>query len=258
MDRETLAASVAKTAVRLRLRLSDMTAASQMLERTAGGERVGAYLAVLNQSICRMLRAVGQMELLSRLTDEDEIRVFPGEVDLGPWTGELAERARGILRGAGVALEYQGPKILLANVDQGLTRQMLLEMLCAAALPGEQVTLILTQREDCACFSVRGTGEPIPEEELAGMFDPWDREEPKGWGIPLAQRIAELHGGGLVAGAGGGGRISMVATLPLRLGLPSGRLEGPAHRYDAGGFDDALVAFSDLLPPQAFRPEEMG
>ena len=258
MDRETLAASVARTAARLRLQLSDMTAASQMLERTAGGERAGDYLAVLNQSICRMLRAVGQMELLSRLTEENEIRVFPGEVDLGPGTEELAERAKGVLRGAGVTLEYQGPKILLANVDQGLIRQMLLEMICGAALPDEQVTLTLTRREDCVCFTVRGTGAPIPEGELAGMFDPWDKEDPKGWGIPLAQRIAELHGGGLVAGTGAGERISMVATVPLRQESSAGHLESPPHRYTAGGFDDALVAFSELLPPQAFRPEEMG
>ena len=50
---------------------------------------------------------------------EDEIRVFPVPTDLGVWTRELAEHARGILLGARVSLEYRGPKVLMATVDQG-------------------------------------------------------------------------------------------------------------------------------------------
>ena len=45
MDRETLAASVTGTAAQLRLQLSDITAASQMLEQTTSGDRARAYLA---------------------------------------------------------------------------------------------------------------------------------------------------------------------------------------------------------------------
>ena len=155
MDRETLAASVTGTAAQLRLQLSDITAASQMLEQTTSGDRARAYLAVLNQGICRMLRTVGQMELLNRLTEEDEIRVFPVPTDLGVWTRELAEHARGILLGARVSLEYRGPKVLMATVDQGLVQQMLLELICVAAQPGGEVSLSLAKQEDTACFTAQ-------------------------------------------------------------------------------------------------------
>lgn len=258
MDRETLAASVAGTAAQLRLQLANITAASQMLERAAEGEKAGAYLAVLNQGICRMLRSVGQMELLSRLTDEDEIRIFPTPVDLGQLCAQLARRAEGVLRGAGVTLEYQGPGILLAQADPLLVEQMLLELLAAAAQPGEPMSLSLTQQEDTACFTVRGTGAQLEIGELAGMFDPRPGGLSQRWEVPLAQRIAELHGGSLVAGGAPGERLSLVATLPLGAGRPSGHLESPAPVYDPGGFDRALIAFSDLLPPSAFGPEELG
>lgn len=258
MDRETLAESVAGTAAQLRMQLADMTAASQMLERTANGERACAYLAVLNQSICRMLRTVGQMELLNRLTDEDELRTFPVPTDLGPWTRELAERIRGILRGARVFLDYQGPEILLANVDQALVKQMLLELIAAVAQPEGEVALALAQREENACFTVRGAGPQRPAGELNRILDHPGEPLPKRWEVPLARQIAELHAGSLVAETAAGGRVSLVVTLPLRLGMPAGHMESPILPYDAGGFCDELVAFSDILPAQAFSPEALG
>ena len=72
MDRETLAADTAKTAAALRSQLNQMAAASQVLERSTAGEKERTYLAVINQSICRMLRIVGRMELGHRLTDREK------------------------------------------------------------------------------------------------------------------------------------------------------------------------------------------
>ena len=140
LDREGLAASVAKTAGELRLQLAHITASSQLLERMAQGERARAYLAVVNQSICRMLRSIGRMELLHRLTDENEIRVFPRLMDLGRWTAQLAQRLQSVLQGADVTLRYQGPDILLSCADEELLRQMLLELLVQAARPGDEVS----------------------------------------------------------------------------------------------------------------------
>lgn len=257
MDRETLAASVAGTAAQLRLQLSDITAASQMLEQTTSEDRARAYLAVLNQGICRMLRTVGQMELLNRLTEEDEIRVFPVPTDLGVWTRELAEHARGILLGARVSLEYRGPKVLMATVDQGLVQQMLLELICVAAQPGGEVSLSLAKQEDTACFTVCGTGTQIPPEDLVQLLFPREETLPSSWGLPLARQIAELHGGSLVAGTVNGARAALVATLPLRLDLPVSHLDSPSRLYASGGFCAELVAFSQILPTDSFTPEAL-
>ena len=64
----------------LRMQLAQMTAASQLLEQYATDEKSRAYLSTINQSVCRMLRLVGRLELARRLTDEDEVRlqVAPG------------------------------------------------------------------------------------------------------------------------------------------------------------------------------------
>ena len=57
----------------LRMQLAQMTAASQLLEQYATDEKSRAYLSTINQSVCRMLRLVGRLELARRLTDEDEV-----------------------------------------------------------------------------------------------------------------------------------------------------------------------------------------
>ena len=63
MDTERLDQGTARTAAELRLQLAQMTAASQLLERGAQDEKSRRYLAALNQSICRMLRIVGRLEI---------------------------------------------------------------------------------------------------------------------------------------------------------------------------------------------------
>ena len=250
MDREKLAESVAGTASELRMQLAHITAASQVLERLADGERAHAYLAVVNQSICRMLRIVGRMELMSRLTDEDEIRQFPSPVDLGPWTLELSRRIQGVLQRAHVTLRYEGPKILLANVDEPLVSQMLLELICTVAMPEHEISLTLTQCDDNACFTVRGTA-------LSPDQADWEGDETRRWEIPLARRIAQLHGGSLVEEYAAEGGVTLAATLPMRLHGPSSQLDTPRVAYRPGGFDPVLIALSNLLPSESFLPEEL-
>ena len=71
MERQELDQGTARTAAELRLQLAQMTAASQLLEHTARDEKSQDYLAAMNQSICRMLRIVGRLELSGRLGGED-------------------------------------------------------------------------------------------------------------------------------------------------------------------------------------------
>lgn len=251
LDREALAASAAGTAARLRMQLSHMTAASQLLERMQEGDKARSYLAVMNQSICRMLRIVGRMELLERLTNEDEVRLFSGELDLGSWLRELCPRIRSILGGAGVEFSYQGPELLMASLDRELVQQLLLELIGSVARPGGQVTLTVTGQGESVCLTIRGKAiQPSAQEPEQ------DPDELEQWGLPLARQIAELHGGSLVVETKTGGELAYVAALPLRPPAPGKVLESPKLPYHSGGFDKVQVAFSELLPPEAFLWEE--
>ena len=251
MDREHLAAGIASTAAELREQLSLVTAASQLLERTAG-QREKKYLATLDRSICRMLRTVSRMELAYRLTDENEIRAFPELMELGAWTEDLCRRMESVLALAGVTLEWDVPRHLLLNGDERLLTHTVPEMVNAAICGGTHVKLTVTQHGGKVQITAAADGE-VPEQPQAPDCISEGEEDQ---GVAMIRLVAQLHGGTLITCMNGGVCRSLTMVLPQRLNLPAGRLESPKGELALGGFDPVRIAFSHLLPDEAFLPEE--
>lgn len=257
MDRNGLEKGAAKTAAELRVQLAQMTAASQQLERRVWDEKSRGYLAIMNQGICRMLRLVGRMELSGKLSAEAP-DVRPEAEDLGGLTAKLGARMEGLLVRAGVKLTVKGPEYLLARVDEGLIRQMLLELVANAAKAGSQVTLTLKQDGDNAVFTVEDNGPGVDAEKVPFLFDSTGEKAPDwrrgGNGIAIARRIAALHGGRLVPLCQAGRGLVVTVSIPLNRGGKD--LREPRKKPDPGGFVDAMVGLSHLLPAGVFAPEE--
>ncbi len=258
MDRESVDKGTARTAAELRVQLAQMTAASQMLERCAWDEKSRGYLAALNQGICRMLRTVGRLELAGRLAEETP-RLELAAVDLGELTAELGERMEGLLERTGVRLTVSGPERMSARADEALIRQMLLELTANAAQAGRRVTVTLERSGERAVFTVTDDGPGISPERVAYLFSSQEERLPDwrrgGMGLAIAHRIARLHGGTLMADCAPGQGLRVSASIPLREG--EGRvLKSRAVHWDGGGFDEALVGLSHLLPAEAFVPED--
>lgn len=254
-----------RTAAELRLQLAQMTMASQLLGGCAQDGKSQGYLAMLNQGICRMLRIVGRLELSARLGEEDPPRMDWAAADLARLTEELGGRMAGLLASAGVTLTVSVPERLTARVDEGLIRQMIMELVsngakaAIAAKAGGQVTLTLEARGDRAVFTVEDDGPGVAPERLQYLFSSEEEAVPNwrrgGVGVAIARRAAALHGGTLMAGCAPGKGLRAVASIPLG-SLEGAVLESPGLSWDRGGFDDELVALSDLLPAKAFRPGE--
>ena len=250
MDRETLAAGFTATAAELREQLALVSAAAQLLERTAGS-RERSYIATLNQSVCRMLRTVTRMELAHRLTDENEIRAFPAPMDLAVLAGGLAGPMESVLASAGIALTWNGPAELLLTGDRDLLGRMMLEMVSEAAETGNRIRITMSQQGDKAHITVAAEGDVPARPRI-----PEGLEEEEPLGISMIRMVAQLHGGTLVTCLEGGLYRSLTVILPQRLNLPAGQLESPRKEAALGGFDPVVVAFSHLLPEQEFLPED--
>ncbi len=259
MDRTGIDQGAARTAAALRLQLAQMTVATQELERTATDEKSGRYLAALDQGICRMLRIVGRLELSARLGGEDgPARLEGALIDLAQLTRELGERIGPLLAMAGVELTVSAPEWAGALADEGLLRQMLLELASNAAKAGKHVALTLTVHGGRAVFTVEDDGPGVDPERLGRLFSGEEEGVPDwrraGVGIAIARRVAELHGGTVVADCASGKGLRVAASIPL--GTPGGTVfQTPALTWDRGGFDEELIALSDLLPLKAFWPE---
>ena len=258
MAGENLEKGIRQTTAQLRIQLAQMTAASQLLERAAFDEKSREYLAAMNQGICRMLRIVGRMELSGRLSGEEPaVKLTP--TDLGALTADLGARMEGLLARAGVELTVRGPERLAARADGELIRQLLLELVANAARAGSSVTLTLKQDGDSAVFTVEDNGPGVSTETLPFLFDSGGQELPdwrrSGNGIAIARRIAVLHGGRLAVVCTPGQGLSVTVSVPLNRGGDDA-LRCPAVEWDRGGFDEAVVGLSHLLPVAVFVPGE--
>ena len=258
MDHEGLDRGMARTVGELRTQLAQMTTASQALNRKVWDKKGRGYLAALNQSICRVLRIVERMGLTERLSAEKpEIELAPA--DLAELTVELCDRMEGLLRSAGVALAAEVPGHLPARVDGGLIRQLLIELVSNAAKAGKRVTVTLKRTKSGAVFTVEDDGPGIPPERVAYLFSGKVEELPDwqrgGTGVAIARRIAVLHGGTLMADCAAGRGLRVTVSIPLSLERDGG-LESPALHWDRGGFGEAMVGLSHLLPREVFVPEE--
>ena len=254
MDHGPLAADAAKTAAALRSQLNQMAAASQVLERSTTGEKGRSYLAVINQSICRMLRIVGRMEL-GRLLTEEPAQISLRHTDLTLLLEELSARLSGVLADIGISFHLLCPEHLYAAADGALLRQMLLELVSNLALAGTEITLSVSVKDDRIRFDLAdsGPGTADGRPQLPSRLE--EQEEQSS--IELARRIAELHGGMLILSAGEDESLSILVSIPRKkdTGL---LLESPSSPWHSGGFDSVLVAMSQLLPAHSFLPENLG
>ena len=249
---------IRRAAAELRVQLAQMTAASQLLERSAFDKTGAGCLAAMNQGICRMLRIVGRMELSGRLGGESaSVELTP--TDLGALTADLGGRMEGLLARAGVKLTVKCPERLPARADGELVRQLLLELTANAAKAGTEVALTLKRDGDSALFTVEDNGPGVSPDRLPFLFDSaaqglpdWKRG---GNGVAIARRIAALHGGRLAAMCAAGRGLTVTASIPLNRGGDE-TLRGPAVEWDRGGFDEAVVGLSHLLPVEIFAPGE--
>lgn len=260
MERQELDQGAARTAAELRMQLAQITAASQLLERTARDEKSRSYLAAMNQGICRMLRIVGRLEITGRLGGKDP-RLERSPADLGRLTQELGERLAGLLECAEVKLEVSAPEGLWAWVDVELIRQVLMELVANAAAAGRRVRLSVERLGESAVFTVEDDGPGVEPERLQYLFDSGGQAAPDwrrgGVGIAVARKAAQLHGGTVIADCAPGQGLRAVVSIPL--GEPGeGLLREPGADWDRGGFDDELVALSKLLPAWVFGPEPGG
>ena len=243
-----------RTAADLRSQLNQMAAASQILEQSATSEKAQSYLAAMNQSICRMLRIVGRMELSHRLSS-DSLSLSPKYQDIAPALEAFCDRIQGVLGDIGICFSLVCPATLPVCVDFELIQQMLLELVSHLALAGTEITLTATRKDRQVCFTLsdRGPGSAEGRPSLPSVLETQEEQS----SLVLARQLAELHGGTLVISSGSSQSLSAAVAIPAGEPTP-GTLESPRSFWRSGGFDSVLVGLSALLPARSFLPENLG
>ena len=219
--------------------------------------------AAMDQSYYRLLRLVN---LLSAAALPEDAPITLQNRDLVEFVGDICGRAGDLAQSLGLEVRFSCalPRRVCA-IEPQMLEQLLFHLLSNAfrfTPPGGTITVELRAQGKRLLLSVADTGRGIPPEDLSTLFDGYLHMERQtaaphglGLGLPLCRRIAERHGGMLMAESqvGKGSRFT--------LSLPDRQVEGSVSDvpFDySGGFNHTLLALADALPIQAFLIRSQG
>ncbi len=154
-------------------------------------------------------------------------RVVPEPTELAAAVRETVDSFAPIARSRGVALRTVLDEGLIATVDRGALRQVLLNFLDNAVKygpAGQTVAVGAVRAEGAARVFVEDEGPGVPPADRARVWEPYtrlDREGERisggsGIGLAVVRDLVRLHGGRVWVEAGTDGRgARFVAELPL-------------------------------------------
>jgi signal transduction histidine kinase/CheY-like chemotaxis protein/purine-cytosine permease-like protein len=259
----------------LRSPLNAILGYAQLLERDASIperrrdgvrtiRRSGEHLAALIEGLLDISKIeAGRIELY-----RDEIR-FPEFLE------QIVQMLRLQAEAKSIAFTFDAPPRLpeLVHTDERRLRQILINLLSNAIKFTRQgsVTLRLRFRSEVAEFEVIDTGIGIAEDDLARIFEPFQRganaHAPStpgvGLGLTITKTLVEVMGGDITASSrlGEGSRFRVRLLLSGR-NAPPAEAERPVTGYSANRVIEVLVAdddlahralMADLLEPIGFR-----
>jgi signal transduction histidine kinase len=213
---------------------------------------------IVNNTLARMDR---QLDHVVRLIDDlmDISRISRGVFELQRHRVDLAEIVRGSIENERPLVDRRKHDLSIelaeaipTHADGTRVAQIIGNLLHNAAKftpDGGTISVELARDAGDAVLRIRDTGEGIPTAQLERVFDMFARIERTaasadrglGIGLALARRLAEMHGGTLVASSEGVGKGT---TFTLRLPIVDAQ---HAERSASGVARPTLVAGMNIL-----------
>lgn len=247
----------------LRAQMNNLSAAVQLLTpvvREKAGEQYDPYLAILHQSLYRIMRMMGNLEYLQ--LPEEDTPVERTSLDLAGLCRTLGTQVASLAEQAEITFSYEEEVgSLITMGDGGLLRRMLLGLLSnafQAAGKGGKAGLRLSLAEGRALLTVWDNGPGLKSEPPQTGHELLQRHDGLGLGLRVARRIAAGHGGTIVFEQREERGCRAIVSLPLVKAGEEELLRTPKQNRDQrGGFSDLMVELSGVLPYQAFLPEDL-
>ena len=248
-------------ASQLRGALTNLYFAAARLAPAGERERdpaLDAKAALVDQSYYRLVRLVNNLSATRYLSDAP---LPMRDQDIVEFVTELFAKAASLapLRGLETRLVCAADSHICAFCPDAL-EQLLYQLLSNAfkfTPSGGLVTVELRLTGGRVFLSVEDTGSGIDPDRLETLFDSYHQAEqpappPQGLGLGLAlcRGIAQGHGGTITAESHQGKGSRFTFSMPDRL---SGTTLSDVRFDYGGGFNRALMALSESMPPEAFN-----
>lgn len=218
------------------------------------------HKAVMDLNYYRLLRLTGNLSAAAELqrpgAEPQEDRDIAAEAAL------VCQEAESLARLLGLTLRFRCKESRhLCALRPDAVRELLMQLLSNAfkfTPAGGEVTISLEFSGGWALLQVADTGRGIPEERRQELFDRYymteQRDPPPyglGLGLTICRRLAECHGGRMLAESQVGKGTRVTVMLPDR---QTGRMALSDRPVDYnGGFNPVLLGLADALPAKAFQ-----
>ncbi len=192
-------------------------------------------IEMMERQVGHLVRLIDDLLELSRISS-GALELRRSRVDVAEVVRNALETAQPLIEAAGHRLEVALPHELLPlDGDPVRLAQILANLLNNAAKytdAGGRITVTAVREGANVAIRVRDTGSGIAAQDLDRMFEMFVRgdrtsrraQSGLGIGLALSQRLAEMHGGRIVAASEGPGRGS---EFTLRLPLAPARTADP-------------------------------
>ncbi len=183
-------------------------------------------LAAMNRQLDHMVRLIDDLLDISRIS-RGVLELKREPVDLAAVVQTAIDNVRPFVERRQQTVSADIPRSMYANADPTRVAQILGNLLHNAAKfspDGASIEVDLVRIEDNARIRIADRGVGIPASQLGRVFDMFARvervgasnEPGLGIGLALARRLADLHGGTLVASSAGEGRgATFTLSLPV-------------------------------------------
>lgn len=215
--------------------------------------------ARLDQNYYQLLRLVNCLSAAARLDAETPLPIQ--DYDLVGLVQETCDETEQLAQLLKLELKFDCalPQLICA-VDSESIRQLLFQLLSNAfkfTPAGGSVTVALKRQDDQVLLEVEDTGCGIDDLQMKVLFDRYAHKELRdppphglGLGLPLCLRIAEDHGGRMMAESKLDIGSRFMVRFPIR---HTNRSNLSDAKFDyTGGFNRALLGLADSLPTEAF------
>ena len=229
------------------------------MEAREQDERVDRNAAIFTQSYYRMHRVIGNLTDAASLAETGKFALTND--DIVGVARSVCEKAEALFEAEGVTLTFQSDKPgQVIAMDAGRIERLLLNLLSNALKftpRGGSVDVRVRVTPRRVYLSVADTGRGIAPDKLEHVFDRFldtDAMDPPphgvGLGLAICRRIAQGHGGSIVAESEEGRGATFTVSLPNERAAGA-VLRQPKLAY-SGGFNRTLVELSDALGADAF------
>lgn len=262
-DVQQLAALFSNLSMQLRGTLANFHMASAQLIPTEAREAdpaLDAKAAILDQGYYQMLRLINNLSSVAALYSGESISLQ--DRDLVELVRNVCGQAESLAELCQLQLHFVcSIEHHVCAVNRQSVEQLLFHLLSNAfrATPaGGSVTVELKKSSNRVLLSVTDTGCGIDEALLPMLFDRYLHREsgssqPRGLGLGLflCQKIAQAHGGSLMAESKKGVGSRFTLSLPDRQVGKTALSDRPSG-YASGGFNRTLLNLADALPAKAW------